>query len=364
MELVIASLAQLLAKLSKATWRRSSPTDFSHAQDKSSRSLQFSVNPTSLDVFNVVSQLSALIQQRQSAVQAFADALKNTQESLQLNQSGVGNKLSNPSLLGAGGIPQILEHMIEDETFDDLGPGSHNRFRIRNRDILNWTLKEEKPQYTAVEVTGRLGDNWIATNQLPQGLAIGQNGNAITTTTAVDYDLWRMYGVKLPQHIDAPYLQNPDTQAPIYAVSLLNRMRSKILSGTMSIVGNEYQQQGEVIYVEDLDRLYYIESVSHNFTYGSQFTTELALSYGHSPGEFVPTPLDVLGKPAYKNMSISNFTHKKQDTSFNQVHLGVIAGSDCSSSHQMTYRMVYQAVLLFRAIYSMGTYGVAKCCNY
>ena len=319
----------------------------------------FGVNPTSLDVFNVVSQLSTLIQQRQSAVQAFADALKNTQESLQLNQSGVGNKLSNPSLLGAGGIPQILEHMIEDETFDDLGPGSHNRFRIRNRDILNWTLTEERPEYTAVEVTGRLGDNWIATNQLPQGLAIGQNGNAITTTTAVDYDLWRMYGIKLPQHIDAPYLQNPDTQAPIYAVSLLNRMRSKILSGTMSIVGNEYQQQGEVIYVEDLDRLYYIESVSHNFTYGSQFTTELALSYGHSPGEFVPTPLDVLGKPAYKNMSISNFTHKKQDTSFNQAHLGVVAGSFSSSAQDDIQNGLSSGSAVQSDILN-GTYGVAN----
>lgn len=285
---------------------------------------------TSGEVLNITNQIASLLSQRQAAIQSFVKALKNTQESLQPSQDGSGSNQSLfPGLNSSQTIPQVFESMIEDITYDDYGPGSGNRFIIKNRDILSWSFKEGRPPMTSVEVVGRLADNYAI--QLPQELdlttSFNPGGNALTTVAAVDYDLWRMYGLYKPQKIDAPMLTNPTTQCPIYAVSLLNRARHEIFSGTMSLVGNEYQQPGEVIYIENTDKLFYVESVTHNFTYGETFTTSVALTMGHAPGEFIPSPLDVIGKILYSNKNISQFTHKKQGSAFNQQYVGTVAGN-------------------------------------
>jgi hypothetical protein len=47
--------------------------------------------------------------------------------------------------------------------------------------------------------------------------------------------------------------------------------------------------------------LYYIQSVSHTFNYGSSFTTTLSLIYGHPAGQYVPSPLDVIGQNLVSN---------------------------------------------------------------
>ena len=286
---------------------------------------------TSGEVLNITNQISTLLTQRQAAIQSFVKALQNTQESLQPSQDGSGgNQSLFPSLITSQTIPQVFESMIEDITYDDYGPGSGARFIIKNRDIISWTFEENRPQFTSVEVTGRLADNYPV--ELPKDLDLGGqgifgSGNGLTTTAAVDYDLWRMYGLFKPYKVDAPMLTNPTTQCPIYAVSLLNKVRHEIFSGTMTLVGNEYQQPGEVIYVENTDKLFYVEQVSHSFDYGSGFTTGITLTMGHSPGEFIPTPLDVIGKILYQNKNITQFTHKKQGDAFNQQFVGAIAGN-------------------------------------
>lgn len=286
--------------------------------------------PTSSEVLNITNQIANLLQQRQQAIQSFVKALQNTEESLQPSQDGSGSNQSLfSSLNGVPQIPQIFESMIEDETYDDYGPGSGNRFVLKNRDIISWQLDEKRPTMTTVEVVGRYGDNFIPNDQLPQDLNVFEGGgNALTTTAAVDYDMWRMYGLtKSTQAVQAPFLTNPDTQCPVYAVSLLNQVRHQIFSGSLTVVGNEYQQPGEVVYIENLDKLFYVESVNHTFTYGGRFDTNIVVSMGHSPGEFIPTPLDVIGKILYKNKDITQFTHKKQADVFNQQYVGTVVGN-------------------------------------
>lgn len=285
---------------------------------------------SAVDILKVLNAIATRVSARQHAIKSAANALRNVKESVSLFTSDTNattNKLLLPSLSSSTSIPQMFEHMIEDESYDDLGPGSAKRYILSNDRIISYTISEKRPRYTAVEVNGRFGDNFIRNSDLPSDLAAFQNGNALITASAVDYDLWRMYGIALPQTVEAPFLTDPNTQCAPYAVSLLNRAKKQILSGTIDIIGNEYQQPGEVVYLEDRNMLFYVESVSHDFTFGRNFTTRLNISYGHSPGEYIPTPLDVIGKVLYKNKDITNYVHKRQSNSFNQEHIGTIVGN-------------------------------------
>lgn len=300
--------------------------------------IQFA-NLSSVDLLQISSGIAERMSVRQNAIALLAKALVNVKETIVMfNGSGgpadkpAGNMASVPSLNQSRSIPQVLEHMIEDESYDDLGPGAGKRYVLRNRDIISYNISERRPSFTSIEVTGRLGDNFIQNNALPQDLAVFENGNALITAAAVDYDLWRMYGMQLPQGIDAPYLSDPNTQCAPYAVSLLNKARKEILSGTVDIVGNEFQQPGEVVYLENRDLLFYVESVTHQFNFGRSFNTSLNISYGHNPGEYVPTFLDVIGKVLYNNKSVSNFVHKRQGGIANQEFLGAIVGNTATTA--------------------------------
>ena len=89
---------------------------------------------------------------------------------------------------------------------------------------------------------------------------------------------------------------------------LLSRQRKNIVKGSVSRVGNEFYQLGDVVYVASRQMLYYVNTIHHNFTIGSDFKTTLDLTYGHSPGEYIPTPLDIIGKSmSYKNDKQSSF---------------------------------------------------------
>ena len=294
---------------------------------------------SSSDVLSVINEIAGLLSSRQIAIKAAVAALTNVQESITPSQDGTGsNATSNPSLLGSPPIPQAFQYMIEDETYDDYGPGSRFRFTIRNHDVISYNITENKPNYTAVQVNGRMGttDYILPAGALPQDLNLNNNGNAITTAEAIDYDLWRMYGLWKPTAVDRPYLNDPEGQCAPYAVSLLNRMRASIISGTVDIVGNEYQQPGDVIYLENRDLLFYVEKVQHNFTYGEGFTTGLTITYGHNAGEYIPTTYDVIGKVLYRTKDITTYTHKRQGTVFNQEHIGSIVGNINNQNLQST----------------------------
>jgi hypothetical protein len=284
--------------------------------------------PASLvDVVSVTNDIAAKVADRQRVIKQLAGALKNAREAISLDSNPINaaNSLLMPTLYGNQNVPEVFANMIEDETFDDYGPGSGTRYIIRDYQILRMQIAEVPPQYTMMEVQGQL-DPLLPNGSLPPDFnsAFPQGGNALITAAAVDYDLWQMYGFRQMSAINAPYLSDPNNQCAPYAASLLSRARREILQGSVTISGNEFMQPGEVVYLESRGLLFYVETVSHSINFGSGFTTTLTLKYGHNPGEYIPTPLDVIGKVLYNNRDTGSSIVFQQSSSTNEVALGAI----------------------------------------
>lgn len=289
-------------------------------------------SPNIVDVVKVTQDLSDKVNQRQQLVKTLSSVLNNAKEFKSLDNdspystNNVTNKLLSPQSYGNQQVPTIFAHMIEDETFDDYGIGSGSRYIIHNYQVLQMDVSETPPEFTMLEVQGQI-DPFISNNALPfsnSGTAFAKGGNAIITAAAVDYDLWRMYGFRNISSIAVPFLSDPEKQCAPYAVSILSRVRKEILQGSVTIAGNEFMQPGEVVFIEDMGLLFYVTSVTHSFSFGSRFTTSLTLKYGHNPGEYIPTPLDIIGKALYNSRDISGFVNYRQTNVFNERPIGAI----------------------------------------
>ncbi len=299
--------------------------------------VQLPINST-IDVFKVIRELSEKIKERQQAIKLFYNTLKNAQEFKSLDDSqSTGNQLQAPSLYGNSNIPEVFEHMIEDETYDDYGLNSGQRYVIKRAQIRSISISENPPPYTAIEVQGLL-DPFLSANDLPPGLSGGfiDGGNGMTTAVAIDYDMWRNYGFKEGAPINVPFLSDPVSQCGPYASMLLSRNRKNILRGSVTISGNEFMQPGEVVFLEDRQLLFYVNSVSHSFTFGSNFTTTLELSYGHTPGEYIPNVTDIIGKLIYNNKDVADLVIHRQETSGNELSVGTLQKSQESSDNDIS----------------------------
>jgi predicted transcriptional regulator len=279
----------------------------------------------SIDVFKVTQEIAEKIAERQKVLKLLYHAVKNSVEARSLdNDDSSGNSLLTPGIYGNSHTPEIFEHMIEDESYDDYGPGSGSRYIIKRAQIRSLSISENPPEFTLVEVKGQM-DPFLSNSSLPSELNTFPNGgNGLVTAAAVDYDMWRNYGFRQQSPINAPFLKDPNTQCAPYASMLLSRARRNILRGTVVISGNEFMQPGEVVFLQDRGMLFYVSSVKHNFTFGSQFTTTLELTYGHTPGEYIPTVLDVIGKLIYNNRDLANMVIQRQSTSYNDSCVGII----------------------------------------
>lgn len=254
-----------------------------------------------VDILKGTTAIGNFIAERQRLIKRLANAVKNLREGLSVNSdsSNSAQALLLPNLnRESTEIPEILVHMIENENVDDLGVGSGKRYILRDDKIISLSIIERAPDYNMVQVDGRLGGGL---QKLPTGFNVSNGGNAIGTAWAVDYDMWRMYGFKGAQQVTVPFLSDPNTQCAPYAVFLLNLARKNIFQGNVTLIGNEFIQAGEVYYIEDRDLLFYANSVTHNFTYNGSYTTSIDLKYGHNPGEYIPTHLDIIGKGLYSN---------------------------------------------------------------
>lgn len=283
------------------------------------------------DVFKITNDLSQKLAQRQGLVKQLAKALNNAQEVISLDSTTgqqTANSLQFPSLTPNTQIPTVFENMIEDESYDDLGINSGKRYVLEDYQILSYTQRETIPDFTMVEVSGNI-DLRLGNNELPTGAAnsvsgTSAGGNTLVSAAAVDYDMWRMYGFSSIQPIHAPFLSDPESQCAPYAATILSRNRKNILRANMQIVGNEYMQPGDVVYWKARDLLFYVTSVSHSFAYGQQFQTSLELTYGHSPGDYIPTIIDVVGKLLYNNRDSTATIGYRQADAFNQQSVGCL----------------------------------------
>ena len=283
----------------------------------------------SLDVFKITLELSQFIKERQKVLKLLFGAIKNSTEakSLDTNTNNTANNLLTPGVYGNQNTPEIYEHMIEDETYDDYGPGSGARYIIKNAQIKRLDLAENPPDFTCIQVNGQLNP-LLPNTVLPGSLnSFPDGGNGLVTAAAVDYDLWRKYGHRTQSTINVPFLSDPNSQCAPYASMILSRARQNILRGSVEIAGNEYMQPGEVVFLQDRQLLFYVTSVAHSYSSGTNFSTTLTLTYGHTPGDYIPTTLDVIGKMIYSNRDIATMTVQRQSSTYNDSNMGVILRS-------------------------------------
>ena len=189
----------------------------------------------------------------------------------------------------------LFDHLIDDDMRNLLGPGSGRRFVIYDEQIKGYEVRESEPQMTRVDV---FGTTPLVNDQMK---AVTGGENFIQWGGAVDYDLWRQYGYKWKVIQDAPFISDAETQAKPLALQHLALQRAVIFSGSMQLAGNEYYQPGDTVYIPSKGLLFYVATVSHSFGYGSSFDTNLTLMYGHPPGVYLPTPMDIIGQSYSKD---------------------------------------------------------------
>jgi len=73
-----------------------------------------------------------------------------------------------------------------------------------------------------------------------------------------------------------------------YGKSLLQRLLAGKYQGQVTITLRPELEQGRPVYIPILNRIYYVETVDHDITFGNQATTTLSLSYGRKPWEYLP----------------------------------------------------------------------------
>jgi len=81
---------------------------------------------------------------------------------------------------------------------------------------------------------------------------------------------------------------NRDQSLIAYAKSLLQRLLAGKYQGQVTITGRAELDPGRPVYIPIINRVYYVETVDHELTFGNQFTTTLSLSYGRKPWEYLP----------------------------------------------------------------------------
>lgn len=292
----------------------------SKLQDKSFALQQIEAynDPSSLDInslrLKATNDIRGLLSRKQQ-LENLVKKLENQQQKYSANISAADfDKEKMNNLLAP------FKDLIEDDYNDFLGPGSSKRFIIYDEQIISYNFAEDSANAICrVDVTGEL--NFVG----------GPGGPVPNMPTiwagATDFDLWRQYGYRSDGPVNKPFLKHAADQCAPYAMFLLSRARRDVVRGTITVYGNEYYQVGDVVYINSRDSLFYVSDVAHKFSYeGGSFQTTLTLIYGHTLGDYIPTPFDVIGEGLLKIQKKANDTPVERETSSIEigVHLGLV----------------------------------------
>jgi hypothetical protein len=268
------------------------------------------------DVSNYISKVASLVSRRSSLLRTLGKMLDQNIElkdaSLSASKLTAGQALNITSL-----VPKdIYNRLIEDDTRDMVGHMSGARFIIRDSNIVRASYTEQPPSITTVQVTG---------SEPIMGKGSAENfGAPLHVAYATDFDTMRQYGWRQDKAIDAPFLWSASLQCAPYAVMTLSRERKNIIKGQVTVFGNEYYQLGDVVYVMDRQLLYYVNRVSHSFAFGGRFITTLDLTYGHAPGEYISTPMDVIGKMGIRSAGAQSAFRMRREKPPDDTVLGIV----------------------------------------
>ena len=271
----------------------------------------------SSDIARIVSNIADLVSRKSKLLLSLGKVLEQTVQIANLDEGG--NLAFSPQGLIDTGYRQnssLYNYLVEDDTKNILGHMSGERFIIKDETIITASFEEHPPDITTVQVNGTepiVGEGGGNLASIPVYAAYG-----------ADFDLWRQYGWRNERAYDKPFFWSAELQCAPYAVMLLSRQRKNIVTGTITVMGNEFYQLGDVVYITHRNMLYYVESVQHSVSYRGQFSTTLVLKYGHTPGEYIPTPIDVIGKGLIEKGRSSSAYRVRRDVPPNDSVEGVI----------------------------------------
>lgn len=179
---------------------------------------------------------------------------------------------------------ELLNNTVEfyDASAASKQPRTRYHVYIMDEDIISWSFNENEGILCRVDVNGQ----W---DYEKNGADPRSAVPTALTGAAVDYDMWFHYGYRKEQ-VTKAWLRDASQQIPTYALAYLAHAKAKILSGTVTVVGNPFYQPGEVVYIESRNMLYYVTKVAHSFSCGGDFRTTLTLEYGHYPGYWIADP--------------------------------------------------------------------------
>jgi hypothetical protein len=271
----------------------------------------------STDVVNLVSKIAGLVSQRSKLLVTLEKLLdQNIEIGSATATIKPGSYYNLTNLLPS----DIYNKLIEDDTRNVIGHLSGERFIIRDEHIKSASFDEVPPKFTVAAVHG---------TEPIVGEGSGKvAGMPLYTAYGVDFDLWRQYGWRGEKPFDKPFFWSADKQCAPYAIMLLSRQRKNVVTGTVTVFGNEFYQLGDVVYVAHRQLLYYVQKVTHSFTYNGKFETTLKLTYGHPPGEYIPTPLDVIGKLSTSRSKTQSAFRMRREKSLTNSVIGVIQFQD------------------------------------
>ncbi len=202
-----------------------------------------------------------------------------------------------------------FDNLIEDDFVNDLGYGSGKRYIIHDEDIIDATFTEKPPDFTRVDIIG----------DTPLGLTSeiqSQTDGTLLWAGATDFDLWRQYGYKA-KPMNIPFITDSETMGKPYAILELILQSAEVNSASITVVGNEFYQPGDTVYVPSKNLIYYVAGVSHSFTYGQQFSTRLDLKMGRPPGVYIPNPMDILGQSVLGSLDTPSLIYRSSQSDDN-----------------------------------------------
>jgi hypothetical protein len=258
----------------------------------------------SVNRLNITNKIADFISRRQLLGRALAGLQKNFKEFQVQGGEFTPSNLFTPSsitsqLSGDNAslpvFPKYMEDLIENDLTNEDGWRSGKRFIIEDDVIISMSLSARTPDFNRVEVIGN--QDFLDTKE-------GGLGSIplVFWAGAVDYDSWRQFGYKAAQTFYRADFTDAESQCAPYAIFKLQEQRKKIHSGSITVMGNEFYQAGDVIYLNNRSMLYYVTAVSHDFDFNTGvFQTQLDLSFGRALGEYIPTTLDVIGKGILAN---------------------------------------------------------------
>ena len=151
--------------------------------------------------------------------------------------------------------------------FYNLDTSSSRAYRIEPEDIINLSFTENEPEATYYVV--RAG-HW----QNQQGLSM--EGEWGVSGRFIDYRLVAQYGWRQGD-FETHYYNTPKS-AFFAAVAKMAVVNSKVNTASLTIPFRPEIRAGYPVYISHIDTFYYVESLSHSFSYGGQCTTSLQLT--------------------------------------------------------------------------------------